>query len=535
MRFYKVTFTFTKLITLFVAITITGCINDIDVKIKDGSRIASGAASSALAQTTSVAIANGSDTIDLTIKLANSAGTPLVGVTPIIDVSGSGNTIAQTCTPTNSNGISTCANAIQSTEEGVKTISIVSPIAMSGGSIVFYKTSVISTVSDTGTDHFTSLSSWESIRGGDLVNRKLNHVENVSNAFTNGETITGQSSGCTGIYIARNSSGVVTNFLDLDSFTGTCLEGETLTGGTSASTLTFKSLLATGTIEIAELKRAIGVGNSYDERILIDGNTVDSSHYMHIKVASGEEHLGLAGTGVVFNPSTDGHVITINSDYTIIDGVEITGWPISVNGASFEGIRVHGDNILLENLIVHAEDLGGGVTNPNSDGIHIESSLNTTLTLTIRNSFVYDIQRGAINYQGADAITVIIDNVSICNTGQVGADSQGGINNSSATATFIVTNTISILTDTSGADNYNGTFSGLSSNNISEDGSAPGSSVTTGVSNSTQFISTTMSSENLHLQGGSDAVNSGIDRTFTNDIDGNTRASGSFDVGADEF
>ena len=183
MRFYKVTFTFTKLITLFVAITITGCINDIDVKIKDGSRIASGAASSALAQTTSVAIANGSDTIDLTIKLANSAGTPLVGVTPIIDVSGSGNTIAQTCTPTNSNGISTCANAIQSTEEGVKTISIVSPIAMSGGSIVFYKTSVISTVSDTGTDHFTSLSSWESIRGGDLVNRKLNHVENVSNAF----------------------------------------------------------------------------------------------------------------------------------------------------------------------------------------------------------------------------------------------------------------------------------------------------------------------------------------------------------------
>jgi hypothetical protein len=99
-----------------------------------------------------------------------------------------------------------------------------------------------------------------------------------------------------------------------------------------------------------------------------------------------------------------------------------------------------------------------------------------------------------------------------------------------------VTNTISVGV---GLDSFAfvklGDGWGDSSSNISSDGTAPGPGSLTGISAESLFISATLGSENLHLDGGAAAIDGGIERSdFELDVDGELRQPGAWDIGADE-
>ena len=70
----------------------------------------------------------------ITITLEDSTGTPVVGVTPTFSASGSDNTPGA-CLASNASGVSTCS--LKSTFAETKTLSIVSPISLVGGTVTF--------------------------------------------------------------------------------------------------------------------------------------------------------------------------------------------------------------------------------------------------------------------------------------------------------------------------------------------------------------------------------------------------------------
>jgi adhesin/invasin len=79
-------------------------------------------------------IANGTAASTVTIVLKDAAGEPVPNVTPAFSATGSGNTIGA-CSATNASGEAACS--LRSTTAEVKTLSITSPIAKTGGTVTF--------------------------------------------------------------------------------------------------------------------------------------------------------------------------------------------------------------------------------------------------------------------------------------------------------------------------------------------------------------------------------------------------------------
>ncbi len=83
---------------------------------------------------TSPVTADGTATSIITITLKDVNSNPVPGITPTFSASGSNNTFGP-CSATNAFGISTCN--LQSTTAEVKTLSIVTPVAVTGGTVTF--------------------------------------------------------------------------------------------------------------------------------------------------------------------------------------------------------------------------------------------------------------------------------------------------------------------------------------------------------------------------------------------------------------
>src|SRR5262249_1276319 len=100
--------------------------------------------------------------------------------------------------------------------------------------------------------------------------------------------------------------------------------------------------------------------------------------------------------------------------------------------------------------------------------------------------------------------------------------------------TFTVTNTLAVGNTIKDIDVVGGT----QSYNISSDASAAGTGSLTGRAASAQFVKLTAGSEDLHLKGGSAAVDTGADPapSLAPDADGDGRpgVSAAWDIGADE-
>jgi len=380
---------------------------------------------------------------------------------------------------------------------------------------------------------FPNFQEWENARQGDLITRRYFAISNQSRMFVGGEKIIGVISRAEGKYLKERDrpSSSETN-MSLDAVLGVFQEGEAVVGVTSGASARLDTILSrTGTIEKGEAY-ADGI---FDAGVLIQGSTTDASHYMWLSAAPSQHHKGLAGGGVRLDPIALGHVIHIADHYSRVEGLEITGWPNRSGSASWEGVHVAANQVVLNQLLIHDDDFVG-YDNPNSDAISL-NDMASGHTVTIRNSMIYNIGRGAINYQELNAITVNIQNVTVFNTGLTGsqADGQGGIYSESPTAILNTVNTISMGSGSGSDFNHPGSW-GTSSNNLSSDSSAPGPLSIIAISASSQFVSIAPGTIDLHLQASAVAVGLGANLgiAFSDDVDGMSRIV-PWDIGADEF
>jgi hypothetical protein len=272
--------------------------------------------------------------------------------------------------------------------------------------------------------------------------------------------------------------------------------------------------------------------------VLVSGWLTSSTHRLRIfapvgpeLVGTSQRHTGKAGGGFVIRTRKASHAVDIASDNVTLEGLEIAEWVNDGDNTSYEGIHVAADGVLLADLVVHDEDYSA-VPNPNGDAINL-NGMKAGHRVTIRNCAIYNVSRGAINYQGSEAIEVEVESCSIDQTGLTlaQADGEGGISIKGTAAKVTVVNTISVGSG-GGLDFKSPSGWGSSSNNISSDDSAPGSGSLTLTKPVDLFLS---SGADLHLVSGASAVGQGKDLSsrFTNDFDGQTR-SDPWDIGADE-
>ncbi|MFC2092070.1 fibronectin type III domain-containing protein, partial [Elusimicrobiota bacterium] len=261
-----------------------------------------------------------------------------------------------------------------------------------------------------------------------------------------------------------------------------------------------------------------------DDTVIIDGSITSDTNYMKLTAAESDRHTGAAGTGVVIDPTANGHVVDIRDDHTVVEWLEITGW-VNTPVNSMEAVHAEADQLVIRNMIIHDNDYAN---NANADGIchEIDNS-----TVTVINCIVYNITRGGIVIQGGTNRYMNAYNCTVYNVS--GDDSMANMYVGTGN-TFNAINCISMKSGRYG--DFVGSSWGNSRNNISHDGTAPGADSQTYVELDDMFVSLSTGSEDLHLVDLSLAVDKGTDTIsgiFTDDIDGDTR-TGTWDIGADE-
>lgn len=156
---------------------------------------------------TSPVTADGTATSTVTITLKDASNNPVAGQTPTFSATntGSGNTLGS-CSATDASGISTCTLA--STVAETKTLSIVSPVTKTGGTVVFTAGSAVAANSSiTGTSPV--------LADGTATSTVTITLKDASNNFVVGQTPTfgATDTGTTNTYgscSATNASGVST-------------------------------------------------------------------------------------------------------------------------------------------------------------------------------------------------------------------------------------------------------------------------------------------------------------------------------------
>ena len=248
----------------------------------------------------------------------------------------------------------------------------------------------------------------------------------------------------------------------------------------------------------------------------VNGSTTDATHYLHLTVAPGQRHAGIAGTGVVLDGVDTDQGIRLSDDYTVVEWFEFTR---NRGSGSAAGLVVqNASNVLIQQVIIHDFlDPGNFVT-----GIRGESNAD----YTVRNCIIYDGGRAGIRNNDPSA-TGLVENCAIY--GMVDGGSGAGLLRSAGTLT--VTNTISMGNEV----DFSGTIT--QSYNMSEDATANCGATCRPSENPTlQFVSITAGSEDLHLKVGANAIDAAnpTPLSFCCDIDGGARI-GTWDIGADEF
>ncbi len=250
------------------------------------------------------------------------------------------------------------------------------------------------------------------------------------------------------------------------------------------------------------LENRTEVGVAYDDGpaftgvVTIDTLSSNATNYMHLAVAKGHGHKGLAGTGVLLDGLGGTNGINVLEDFTRIEGFELEDHTLERAILLSPGVT----NVVLDRLLIHDADFG----------IKAEGGSNFTL----RNSIFYDSLE-AVHDEGT---TALIENCTVYNM-----TVDGGVKEDIGTYTVI--NTIAM-------DNTGDDFKDVTTqiNNMSSDATAVGFP---GRSSALQFVST--AARNFHLISGSEAIDNAGTRSFCCDVDGESRSSGIWDIGADEF
>ena len=257
--------------------------------------------------------------------------------------------------------------------------------------------------------------------------------------------------------------------------------------------------------------------------VSIDGWTTDATRYIKIYTTATARHPGKWDDTKYRLEVADDIPITINEEYTRIDGLQIKLTTTTnylraiygtVNNASSD-VRIS-DNIIW-----------GVCSAPLNDCTGIMTAYNNTANYRIWNNIVYDVDRGIMPSQYATA-QVYNNTVVNCDNGYYG----------NGAPVIIAKNNIAY----NNTDNYyvDGEFDDYSTNNLSgpsSDAEMPPTNARNGVT--VNFVDAT--NRDFHLAPsdtnarnyGTNLSGSGASVSFSTDIDRQSRA-GTWDIGADE-
>lgn len=283
---------------------------------------------------------------------------------------------------------------------------------------------------------------------------------------------------------------------------------------------------------IAEKRLEVGVlySGSLDEPIVINGSNTNAEYYMHLRVADSTRHQGLAGTGLVLRPTVSANAVEVFDDYFRLEGLEITQWA-SGGDARAAAVAVAANNVRLSKLVIHDDERASGDGDTHiATGIRLGSP---GATLFITNSMLYNIIGPSILIaRVAVGSTIEVSNSTIfaCGVDFV-EDIESGCIQATSNNAVIARNVIAVAKSLLPAFAVGPDYSG-SSNNLSDDQTAPGASPQSG--DDTVFVSTQAGAVDLHLHADTAASGQGIVvEGIADDIDGEPRAV-PWDIGADD-
>ncbi len=322
-------------------------------------------------------------------------------------------------------------------------------------------------------------------------------------------------------------------------------------------------------------RRTLEVGVCYADaplrdEVIIDGSTTDIAHYLMLTAAPGHRHHGVGGAGVQVIPDPPDpaapeyvHAIEIRDDFTRIQWLSITGW--ADEGQDADAIHVLASDVTIESLLIEDEgyETGGPDPEVGANGISLDQP---GATLTIRNTFIHDVARAGILVNRVNDTRVFVENTTVVGCkkhmyseylGCVGMydgrasvmtlrnviaygiryGRDGECMNPLQAGAFFLSGAIDGSTPAdmrcSEENQRRGHFDVMaSSNNMSDDDTAPGA-------DSIQNVSSGMFTTDLHLPDGSPAIGAGRALTdepaLARDIDEELRpTSGPWDIGADQ-
>ena len=186
---------------------------------------------------------------------------------------------------------------------------------------------------------------------------------------------------------------------------------------------------------VADDRREIGI--AYDDAtpaflltntLQFQGATTDATHGIRLTVDPGNRHNGVAGAGVVVDANLGGNEIELRDPYVTIEWLELVRArtdntsPIAVWGSATDVAH----HIVLQNLLIHdfGDKVSGGA---GSSGIDISGTTTVVgVSVTIRNTMIWDGDEYAIEGDAQAIDTMLIENVSIdgMKTGGIHASSS---------------------------------------------------------------------------------------------------------------
>lgn len=281
-------------------------------------------------------------------------------------------------------------------------------------------------------------------------------------------------------------------------------------------------------------------GATADGGCTFSGITTDASNYIRLYVDPANRHDGKWNTSK-YRLSSSGTTINIQIAHLRIIGVqaETTGSGSGSYAAIGNFFNANGTSPTITDSVVKFGtcNTGGG---GNCHGIYLFPQSGTTYVTTVVNNVVFGSATTSISdgivVESRNSSDIIVYNNTVYR-GRYGIS----IGNVSATSDRLYLRN-NVVNGTGSGDfgvgNSGDWSTYTTSNNVSSDASSPDVSYR---SLSCSFVSTTVASEDFHLQSGdTNCKNQGTDLSgdaqysFSTDIDGQTR-TGTWDIGADEY
>jgi len=273
-------------------------------------------------------------------------------------------------------------------------------------------------------------------------------------------------------------------------------------------------LVAAGNTHVLECYGDFPTG--LEDNVAISGWTTDVTNFITVRAAAGHAHGGVSKAGFyMVESATAADIMNCTQGYTVLQDIEAINTRASFNSASCIRLtHVH----TLERVMCSMPNITGGT----SYGIECSSLANTVSTL--RNCTVGPMS-------SSSATGIIQDGsspnyIDAANCTVIGCGSRGYF----IKADDIIKNCLAF---DCGASDFDGSPSASSTNNASEDGTAPGSNPVTGVV-AGDFVDYAGGDYTPAASGALDGAGVDLSGDFTDDIAGNTR-SVPWEIGAYEI